>query len=68
MKRLFIVETTTGNRWETNSGFHLVMAENMEESKEMTEVEVGQKILSVIDLDKEMKNKKFKTIIDAQVE
>ena len=68
MKRLFIVETATGNRWETNSGFHLVMAENMEESKEMTEVEVGQKILSVIDLDKEMKNKKFKTIIDAQVE
>ena len=27
MKKLFIVETTNGEDWETNHGFHLVEAE-----------------------------------------
>ena len=68
MKRLFLVETTTGNRWETNGGFHFVMAENKEEAREITEVNVIEKILSVVDVAKEMKTKVFKTIIDAQTE
>lgn len=69
MKKLFLVETTTGDKWELCPGFYLVMAENKDEAKKITEQNLRYgKITSVLDVTKEMKTKTFKIITSPIVE
>lgn len=69
MKILFLVETTSNKQWEMNTGFHLVMAENIEEASKIAIIEKpGERILSVKDINHMMIDKPFLTIIDYQVE
>jgi len=69
MKKLYLVETTTGEAWETNTGFHFVMAEDKKDATKITNAEKPyEKIINVDKVDQLMRLKVFKTIIDSQVE
>lgn len=69
MKKLYIVEVTSNETWEICSGFYFVMAENVDEAKQLTKIEKPYyTVLSVKDVKKLMDKKTFEIIIDPQIE
>lgn len=65
MKKLYLVETTTKKPWEIGTGFHLIWAETQDEAKKNTEDQTHEKIMSIVDINKHMKDKSFFTIINS---
>jgi len=69
MKKLYLVETSTGGPWEFNTGFHFVMALKSSEATKIVNTEIpNEKVISVNEVNKLMTGKVFKTIINAQEE
>ena len=69
IRKLYLVETSTGEKWEMNTGFHFVMAEDKKDATKIVNDEKPyEKVVSVNDVNKLMIGKVFETIINSQVE
>jgi len=69
MKTLYLVETSTGGRWEMNPGFHFVMAEDIKDATKIVNTEItDEKVISVNEVSQLMIGKVFRTIISSQEE
>ena len=74
MSRLFIVETTNNEKWETNHGFHLVEADSKELAIQTAHLSItADSVVTAYDLKEFMRSNfqsmqsgKIKTIIESQ--
>lgn len=77
--KFFIVETTNKGEWETNHGYHLVKARDIDEARSITKDNIPDQIIQTVEINEFLSNEdidfpiswihvkgKMRTIINSQ--